>query len=55
MKKITGQLANPTVITLVISLHTHTHTHNHFTALFPGPPGWAGDRRELLDYGARED
>jgi len=27
----------------------YTHTHNHFTALFPGPPGWAGARRELLD------
>jgi len=24
--------------------------HNHFTALFPGPPGWAGARRELLDF-----
>jgi len=22
--------------------------HNRFTALFPGPPGWAGARRELL-------
>jgi len=22
--------------------------HNHFTALFPGPPRWAGARRELL-------
>jgi len=26
------------------------HHHNHFTALFPGPPGWAGTRRELLDF-----
>jgi len=27
-------------------------THNHFTALFPGSPGpgWAGARRELLDF-----
>jgi len=24
--------------------------HNHFTALFLGPPGWAGARRELLDF-----
>ena len=23
------------------------HHHNHFTALFLGPPGWAGARREL--------
>jgi len=22
------------------------HNHNHF----PGPPGWAGARRELLDF-----
>jgi len=28
--------------------HTTSH-HNRFTALFPGPPGWAGARRELLD------
>ena len=28
--------------------HHNTHTHNRFTALFPGPPGWAGARRELL-------
>ena len=27
-----------------------SHNHNHFTALFPGPPGWAGARRELLDF-----
>ena len=24
--------------------------HNRFTALLPGPPGWAGARRELLDF-----
>jgi len=24
--------------------------HNHFTALFPGQPGWASARRELLDF-----
>jgi len=30
--------------------NTHTHTHNCFTALFPGPPGWAAARRELLDF-----
>jgi len=27
-----------------------TPHHNHFMALFPGPPGWAGARRELLDF-----
>jgi len=24
--------------------------HNRFAALFLGPPGWAGARRELLDF-----
>jgi len=24
--------------------------HNHFMTLFPGPPGWAGAKRELLDF-----
>ena len=28
----------------------NTHTHNRFTAIFPGPPRWAGGRRELLDF-----
>ena len=27
----------------------HHHYHNHFTALFSGPPGSAGARRELRD------
>jgi len=26
------------------------HHNNRFTALFPGPPGWASARRELLDF-----
>jgi len=31
------------------------NTHNRFTALFPGPPRWAGARTELLGlYGARK-
>jgi len=30
-------------------LHHHHH-HNRFTALFPGPPGYTGARRELLDF-----
>ena len=34
----------------VNSSHTHTHTHNHFTALFPGPLGWASAKTELLDF-----
>ena len=28
---------------------SHTHTHNHFVARFPGLPGWASARRNLLD------
>ena len=30
---------------------TNRHHHNNrFTALFPGPPGWAVARRELLEF-----
>jgi len=29
---------------------TQSIKHNRFTALFPGPPAWAGARRELLDF-----
>jgi len=29
---------------------TYATIHNRFTALSPGPPGWAGARRELLDF-----
>jgi len=32
-----------------VELWNHHH-HNHFTALFPGFSGWAGARRELLDF-----
>jgi len=32
-----------------MSFPFHRH-HNRFTALFPGLPGWAGARRELLDF-----
>ena len=34
---------------ILLSKTNHHHT-NHFTALFPGPPGSAGTRRELLDF-----
>jgi len=38
------------------TLQQRNDTHNHFTALLPGPPGWASARRNLLDiYGATED
>jgi len=30
-----------------------TPHHNRLTALFPGPPGWAGAWRELLDFMAQ--
>ena len=26
------------------------YNYNRFTALLPGPPGWAGARREVLDF-----
>jgi len=29
---------------------SHNKHNNRFTALFLGPPGWAGARRELLDF-----
>jgi len=28
----------------------HATHHNRFTTLFPGPPRWAGAKRELLDF-----
>ena len=31
-------------------LRQSTPHHNRFTALFPRPPGWAGARREPLDF-----
>jgi len=31
-------------------MFTPPPNHKRFTALFPGPPGWAGARRELLDF-----
>ena len=31
------------------------HHHNRFTALFPGPPGLAGARRELLVFMVQEE
>ena len=36
------------LITICLSLLCDHH--NHFTALFPGQPGWASARRELLDF-----
>jgi len=37
-------------LTSLVDLQPHHHHHNRFMALFPGPPGWAGARRELLDF-----
>jgi len=34
----------------IVSHCAKNHHHNRFTALFPGPAGWAGARRELLDF-----
>jgi len=36
--------------TNVETVMTHSHTRNHFTALYPGLPGWAGARRNLVDF-----
>jgi len=33
------------VYLLRIPVRPHTHTHTHLTALYPGPPGWAGTRK----------
>jgi len=42
---------NPFSSSRDISYHTTPHHHhNHFMALFPGPPGWAGARWELLEF-----
>jgi len=30
-------------------VENHNH-HNRFAAIFPGPPGWAGARREVPDF-----
>ena len=40
----------PIVVLALALLLTTTPHHNRFTALFPGPLGWAGARRELLDF-----
>ena len=37
----------PNGLAFLVVLENH---HNRFTALFPGPPGWADARRELLDF-----
>jgi len=37
------------VVDYVPEPHNHHH-HNRFMAPFPRPPGWAGARRELLDF-----
>jgi len=43
-QRIIQMPTNSRLINLLLKPH-----HNHFTALFPGPPEWAGARRELLD------
>ena len=34
---------------IIMTLPPPPH-HNRFTAFFPGPPGWAGGSRELLNF-----
>ena len=57
-----GNAIQPTVLTkqnskcrycfdcVTLVENAHKPHHNRFTALFLGPPGWAGARRELLDF-----
>ena len=40
----------PNLLKFVIWSHHKSPHHNRFMALFLGPPGWAGARRELLDF-----
>ena len=37
-------------LALLSTLSIFCHHHHRFTAIFPGPPRWAGARRELLDF-----
>jgi len=41
---------SPNKTSMLASSAPLPHHHNHFTALFLGPSGWAGARRELLDF-----
>jgi len=41
------KILNIRVFTVHYDMECLTHTH---TTIFPGPPGWAGARRELLDF-----
>jgi len=50
MSKQYGKLQCGMLSALQHQLLTSYHHHNRFTALFPGPPGSAGPRRELLDF-----
>jgi len=45
-----GRFFVDTVYIAAELLYLATIHHNRFMALFLGPPGWAGDRRELLDF-----
>ena len=52
---IAGLSNSVSVWTFVCEIHSVFKTpppphHNHFTALFLEPPGWAGARREFLDF-----
>ena len=48
---VCGSAELTTYCFIVVQQETMTFRHhNRFTALFLGPPGWAGARRELLDF-----
>jgi len=41
------EVSKQTLADIITQLLSH---HNGFTALFPGPPGWASARKELMDF-----
>jgi len=45
-----NHIVTPRIGISLVFWHTPAHHHNRFTAPLPGPPGWAGARRELLDF-----
>ena len=48
--KFTNAFKKNYTASILLKLNHHTTHHNRFTALFPGPPEWAGARRKPLDF-----
>ena len=45
-----GLSSSANVLIAFVKIVLTTPHHNRFMAIFPGPPGWAGARRELLHF-----